>query len=197
MGKLCDNTSVGQEIWRGSELLMIDRAKFPHAFALPAGHLDGDVNDDGIKREVMEEVGLTIVENEIVFPTRRIDNRCKREGGSFHDWTHYCAKQWTGEVIIKPDEVTKAFWASIELLERLAKRTEYFMFKYNIPDDQVGKLTGAIFGRNPDGSETDPEWKSDKGLEPVWYYIFRETCHFDWLAPTFGTPTDFPAKKKS
>lgn len=39
MPKICDHTSVGMFVWRGGKLLLIERAKFPFGFAVPAGHL--------------------------------------------------------------------------------------------------------------------------------------------------------------
>ncbi len=48
------------------------------------------------------------------------------------------------------------------------------MKKYGIPYDNVGKLTVAIFGNDPALKNTDPEWKEQMGLEPVWYYILKK-----------------------
>ena len=44
MAKICDNTSVGQIIRDGDKIVVIERANYPEAFALPAGHGGGGPN---------------------------------------------------------------------------------------------------------------------------------------------------------
>ena len=172
MGKICDHTSVGQVVWQGGrDLLMIERLNYPQAFALPAGHLDGDSYEDGAKRETKEEVGLEIVDNDCLFHCQ-VDNPCKRENGTRHNWKIYRAHFWNGEVKAVSD-AKRFFWASPERLRELAKRTEYFMGKYGLPFDRVGDLTKAIFG-DPQAKKTDPEWVQEMGLEPVWYYLLKK-----------------------
>ncbi|MDP1689523.1 MAG: NUDIX domain-containing protein [bacterium] len=61
MSKICDNKSVGQIIYKGNILLMIERKNFPKSYALPAGHLDGDTFDIAARRETKEEVGINIL----------------------------------------------------------------------------------------------------------------------------------------
>ena len=171
--KQCDNTSVGQIVRDGENIAVIERANYPQAFALPAGHVDGDPHfADAVLRELKEEVGLTIEENEPVFK-EDIDNPCKREGGSHHAWEVYTALRWSG-ILKAGSDARKARWFSPDDLRKIAERTEYFMKKYNIPYDRVGALTVAIFGKNPADKKTDPEWKAHMGLEPVWYYILKK-----------------------
>jgi len=45
-------------VWKGEKLLLIERAKFPFAYAPPAGHCDGDDFEFTAKKELEEEVGL-------------------------------------------------------------------------------------------------------------------------------------------
>lgn len=173
MSKTCDNTSVGQIIREGKNIVIIERANYPEAYALPAGHVDEDPSfTDAIIRELEEEAGLLVEENKSVF-TEDINNPCKRAGGSHHLWKVYEALRWSG-ILKGGSDAKKADWFSPSDLKKIAKRTEYFMKKYNIPYNQVGKLTIAIFGKNPEDKATDPEWKKEMGLEPVWYYILKK-----------------------
>lgn len=173
MAKLCDNTSVGQIIRGGEKIVVITRKNYPEAYALPAGHVDGDPNfTDAMIREIKEEAGLLVEENKSVF-RESIDNPCKREGGSHHLWEVFEALRWSGELKAGSD-AKEARWFSSADLKRIAERTEYFIKKYGISYEQVGKLTVAIFGKNPEDKATDPEWKEEMGLEPVWYYILKK-----------------------
>ncbi|MDP3954580.1 MAG: NUDIX hydrolase [bacterium] len=173
MAKICDNTSVGMIIKNGDDMAIIFRKNYPEAYALPAGHVDGDNPwNVGLKREVREEVGLDVTQDKVVFK-KDIDNPCKRENGSHHSWEVSEAISWTGELKAGYD-AKEARWRNLEKVKELARRTEYFINKYAIPYDAVGELTVAIFGINPGEKKTDPEWKENPGLEPVWYYILKE-----------------------
>lgn len=173
MAKICDNTSVGQIIQQGHRVVLIERRNYPRAYALPAGHVDGDNPwSAGVEREVREEIGLDIKENIELF-RREIDNPCKREGGSRHLWKVYRAVSWSGELKAGSD-AKRAFWADPGQLRRFVERTDSFIKKYGIAYERVGDLTRAIFGKDPAGAETDPEWREEMGLEPVWYFILKE-----------------------
>src|SRR3989338_8465242 len=173
MAKVCDNTSVGQIIRDGGKIVVIERANYPEAFALPAGHVDGDPNFTyAVIRELEEEAGLKVEKNNLVFE-EDIDNPCKRQGGTHHLWKVYEALNWSGELKAGSD-AKKAVWFSPAELQKIAARTEHFMKKYGISHDQVGKFTVAIFGKNPVEKATDPEWKREMGLEPVWYHILKK-----------------------
>ena len=168
----CDNTSVGviiQEI--DGRILLIKRTNYPEAIALPAGHLDSDSFENGLLREVEEEVGI-FVDRYSLMLNDRFDNPCKRENGGFHHWKVFRANAWHGEMKAGSD-AKEAFWASRKQLQKYSARLEYFMKKYQVSACDIGKLTRAIFG-DPVFRSTDPEWKENPGLEPVWYYIFKE-----------------------
>lgn len=174
MARPCDNTSVGEIIeGRDGRVVIIERANYPESYAMPAGHVDGEaVWNAGIKRECREEVGLDILNDELVFG-EDIDNPCKRDGGTHHVWKVYHTTSFTGE-LKAGDDAKKAYWKTLDEVKTIATRTEYFMKKYNIPYTQVGALTRAIFGDNPAEKKTDLEWKADMGLEPVWYYFLKK-----------------------
>ena len=174
MPKTCDHTSVGVLVYLGKELLMIERKNYPQAYALPAGHCDGDTVGIASDRELNEEVGIRPVMLSRLL-RQVIENPCKRTDGDYHDWEVYLAEIWEGAAKAGSD-AKKFFWASPEKLKQLAERTEYFMKKYDVPYTDVGALTFAIFG-NPQSSEqnrTDEEWYLEMGLEPVWYYILKK-----------------------
>ena len=117
-----------------------------------------------LEKESMEEVGIEIIENKLVWKGT-INNLCKREGGDYHMWEVFEAISWTGEPKAG-DDAKEFFWALSERLVQLANRTEYFMKKYDISYDRVADLTRAI--------SVDPQWRGDMGLEPVWYFILKE-----------------------
>lgn len=172
MPKICDNKSVGVIIEDNHGVsALIERENYPEAFAPIAGHVDGTAEDEAAKNEAKEEGGLTLGEFTKVFE-EDISNPCKREGGSHHFWTVYESHSWTGELKASSD-AKKAHWMTPEQVRRIAARTEYFMRKYGVGYEDVDRLTRAIFG-DPEKKLTNPEWKREMGLEPVWYYIYKK-----------------------
>lgn len=151
MAKICDHTSVGMFVWQGEKLLLIERAKFPAGFAVPAGHVDGDPSFElSAQRELEEEVGLKVEDLKLLVEGRK-DNMCRREDGTWHHWKLYEAKT-TGELKRSEDETKRAGWYSKEEIQHLAQRTE----KYNSKEI------------------SDEEWEKNPGLEPVMYEWFKE-----------------------
>ncbi len=157
MSKVCDHTSVGILVWKSDTLLLIERARFPFGYAVPAGHVDGDETYEvAAKRELFEEVGLQATSLRLLFEGRK-ENLCRREGGTWHYWKLYEAEV-TGELVPCKDETKHVGWYAKEDLVRFAKRTE----KY---------IAGDI---------SEQEWEQDPGLELVMYEWFREMglCKF-------------------
>ena len=186
MAKICDNKSVGVRIKRDGLSAHIMRLNFPRgAVAKIAGHCDGDAFELAAINEASQEGGLTVVSSDLrrVFKDR-IQNPCKRDGGHYHDWEVYEVLNFEGTLRAGSD-AREVFWATAEDIERYAKRTEYFMKKHRIPYQNVGALTAAIFGSDPSGSGTDPEWLAEAGMEPVWYFIDRECGEYHWPPPIF------------
>ena len=169
MAKICDHTSVGMLVWNDDKLLLIERAKFPFGYAIPAGHVDGDINfgdetnnheaayQRAAKRELKEEVGLDTLEIELVTEGRK-ENPCRREGGSWHYWKFYKVDVNTGGADVADkisrslDETKKTGWYTNEQIAKLATRTE---------DYKAGKIAEA-------------DWEKNPGLEPVMYEWFKE-----------------------
>jgi len=151
MSKICDHTSVGMIVRRDGKILLIERAKFPKGFACPAGHVDGDESYEvSAQRELKEEVGLDAARLELLVD-KRMDNPCRCEGGSWHQWKVYEVEA-TGDIERSLDETKKAGWYSIEDMQALAEKTEKF---------QKGEIA-------------EEEWNEHPGLEPVWYDWFKE-----------------------
>lgn len=171
MGKKCDNTSSGTIFEKEGEIVLIKRFNYPEAIALPAGHLDGDSPENNARKESAEEVELIPHKLQLLW-NGDIDNPCKREGGSHHQWSVFRALDWGGELKAGSD-AAEAFRASTDQLNEYARITERFMKKYGVPYTEVGRLTYAIFG-NPAKKQTDPEWRASLGFEPVWYWILKE-----------------------
>ncbi len=149
--KACDHTSVGILVWKDERLLLIERARFPPGFAVPAGHVDADLAyEDAARRELKEEVGLDAEDMELILEMRK-ENPCRREGGTWHNWKIYKALA-TGDIVRSKDETKRAGWYARDQIKELADRTEKHLSK-EISDEE--------FARNP-------------GLEPVMYELFKE-----------------------
>ncbi len=150
MSKVCDHTSVGILVWDKDKLLLIERKNFPFGFAPPAGHLDGDNFEEGARRELKEEVGLSATALKLVIKGKK-DNKCRREDGNYHDWEIFEGKT-SGQVVGSKDETKKVGWFSKEEIRSLAERTEEY-------------LSGKI---------DDEVWKLSPGIEEVWFQWFKE-----------------------
>ena len=151
MPKICDHTSVGMFVWRNDKLLLIERARFPFGFAIPAGHVDGDPKfEKAAERELKEEVGLSTESLELISEGKK-ENHCRREGGTWHYWKLYQVIA-TGEINRSKDETNKADWYTKDEIKKLAEKTE----KYN--EKQI----------------SEDEWNKNPGLEPIMYEWFKE-----------------------
>jgi ADP-ribose pyrophosphatase YjhB (NUDIX family) len=151
MSKKCDHTSVGMFVWKDNELLLIERARYPFGFAVPAGHVDGDLDyEESAKRELKEEVGLETDDLELIGEGRK-ENHCRREDGTWHYWKIYNVKV-RGNIERNQDETKQAGWYSKEEISLLTEKTE----KYNNKDI------------------TEEEWNQNPGPEPVMYEWFKE-----------------------
>ena len=148
--KKCDHTSVGILVWQDSNLLLIERKKFPFGFGPPAGHCDGDDFETAARRELEEEVGLKATSLRLVTEGRR-NNPCRRPEGTWHHWKIYQAEA-EGEVQRSLEETEQAGWYSKRQIEDLARRTEQYL---------AGKIS-------------EKEWRKSPGLEPVWYQWMKE-----------------------
>lgn len=151
MPKKCDHTSVGMFVWRNDKLLLIERARFPFGFAIPAGHVDGDETfEKAARRELSEEVGL-IAKNLKLISESRKENPCRREDGTWHYWKLYQVTA-TGEINRSKDETKMAGWYTKDEIKKLADKTE----KYNRKEI------------------SEDEWNKNPGLELIMYEWFKE-----------------------
>ena len=149
--KICDHTSVGMFVWKDGELLLIERAKFPFGFAVPAGHVDGDTSyEESAQRELREEVGLDAGDLKLVAEGRR-ENRCRREGGTWHHWKMYEITV-TGNINRSEDETKQVGWYTKEQIRALGEKTQ----KYNAKEI------------------SEEDWEKNPGLEPIMYDWFKE-----------------------
>jgi ADP-ribose pyrophosphatase YjhB (NUDIX family) len=147
----CDHTSVGMFVWKGEDLLLIERAKTPFGYAIPAGHVDGDASyEASARRELEEEVGISALSLELTAEGRR-ENPCRREGGSWHYWKLYTVT-WEGELTRSEDETKRAGWYSRAEVQSLADRTVAY---------REGQLAEEV-------------WQQHPGLEPIMYDWFKE-----------------------
>jgi len=119
--KRCPNGSVGVIIENSlGHILLIDRATFPYGYAAPAGHTEiGEAPEDAARREVVEEVGLTLQDLTLVW-RGVIQNPCRR-GYDEHEWWVYRAKApELARVRIDKNAARSARWVNLEDLATLA-----------------------------------------------------------------------------
>ena len=155
MTKQCDHKSVGMMVWHDDKLLLIERAKPPYGFAIPAGHVDDDaLFEDAARRELEEEVGLIADSLELVIEGRK-DTSCRR-GGAWHYWKIYRVET-SGELDRSLEETKQTRWASRDELQTLAKRTIQYI----------------------EGNITEEEWEQNPGLEVVMYEWFQKIGALD------------------
>ncbi len=151
MTKQCDHTSVGMLVWRDEKLLLIERAKYPFGFAVPAGHVDADQTfEAAATRELKEEVGLDAQTLELIGEKRK-ENPCRRENGTWHYWKIYKVSA-QGELRRSEDETKRAGWYTPEQVRQLGKRTEEYL-EHRISED---------------------DWAKSPGLEPVMHEWLKE-----------------------
>ena len=87
--------SVGAIVKKNDKYLLIDRVNIPLGFAGLAGHIDDDEPPEvAIKREVMEESGLSVSSCKILFEEEILWNYCS--SAKAHKWWLYeCEVQGT------------------------------------------------------------------------------------------------------
>lgn len=168
MAKKCDNTSVGILVRNDDKILLIERKQYNFGFAFPAGHGDGDSPLVCAKKELGEEVGLTMEEG-VVKLEMTLQNPCKREGGTYHDWSVVEAAKWSGDVNIEqPDDEAKSYlWADKEKISSIAKRLEDFTGSVGI-ELKIENLPAIVKAVNENSA-----WAESPGLEPPMYFLFK------------------------
>lgn len=156
MAKVCDHTSVGV-IVRNQEgkFALLKRAKFPVGIAPPAGHIDdhGGV-EQAAEDEVYEELGISVkgkLQRTAIYE-RRVENRCRREGGDYHIWYIFKATIESSELRPSPDETKGADWYDQDGLQMFADRTAAY---------HTGKIS-------------EKDWTANPGLEEVWVPFMSE-----------------------
>lgn len=167
MPKTCDNKSVGILVWEDGRLLMIERRKYNFGFALPAGHQDGDDAETAAYKELSEEVGL-LTETLEEKAKLTLPNPCKRGGGTYHDWTIFEAKSWSGNIKPSADETKSYVWAGPQEITVLSIRLQKFSQKKGLLLEPKN-LPTLVKETN-----TDAGWQKNPGLEPPMYFLFKK-----------------------
>lgn len=161
MAKTCDHTSVGV-VLRDQEgrFALLKRALFPVGIAPAAGHIDDHGGPEkAAKDEVSEELGVSVhgkLQRTAIYD-RRVDNKCRREGGSYHHWYVFEATVEQTKLLPSPDETKGANWYMREDLQALANRTAAY---------HAGKIS-------------EEAWKTDPGLEEVWVPFLHELGYIE------------------
>lgn len=160
--KVCDNTSVGMIVRnQHGHIAVIERRNFPLAYALPAGHCDGDSYPQAAIREAKEEIGVEAISQEKTWGGT-FSNPCRRQGGSHHDWQIFEVKEWHGTPSAGSDART-LIWLPENSILSLARRTASISKKYWQTGQSHLELTRHL--------ASDPEWQNYPGLELVWCNI--------------------------
>ena len=164
MPKPCDHTSVGIIIRNpAGHIAVIKRKNFPVAYALPAGHCDGDDPIQAAKREAREEVNVGIEDERLVL-TEEFGNPCRRERGTHHAWWVFEPKECDIGAAEPGSDAKELIWLPESDIASLANRTWLIAKKYGFR----GFSSHAAL---VDLLTADPEWKAYLGLELVWCII--------------------------
>lgn len=128
MVPLCDNKSVGVVITNlDGDVLLLERARFPLGLAPPAGHVDehGGCIEAAIA-EVCEEVGISLQPKNLIVKVsdRRVANKCRRDGGDYHDWTIYTSTVNDASLSPDPHETNGATWYTKSEIQELVTKTK-------------------------------------------------------------------------
>jgi len=150
MSTRCDHKSVGIVVWKGGELLLLERRNFPFGFAPPAGHLDGDSYEEAARRELKEEVGLEATNLKLLYEERS-DTSCRRGEDGWHYWKIYEAKV-KGEIKRSLQETKQVGWYNLKQIKDLANKTQ----------------------RYRETKISDADWQKDPGIENVWLDWFNK-----------------------
>lgn len=97
------------------ETLLFMRKKFPFLWTIPGGHLEvGEDPSQCGMREVLEEVGLTVRDPELVYNDIVEHDSCQG-GADVHHWHLYKAASYDGNVRIQADEGEPRFrWMKLD-----------------------------------------------------------------------------------
>jgi mutator protein MutT len=102
------------------DVLMIDRKIEPFGWACPAGHVDsGETPAKAMVREVKEEMGLNVVEYELLHHEFVAWNTCSH-GVRGHDWYVFVVQKFDGDVFIEKKEVKNYQWVPAEKMDTLS-----------------------------------------------------------------------------
>ncbi|MFI6510839.1 NUDIX hydrolase [Streptosporangium sp. NPDC050855] len=158
---VCDHTSIGVIVTdEHGRYLLIERAEYPHAWALPAGHVDDHGNPwKTASEKITEGIGLTIGQLEHMTGGWRPNQCCRlvRQGSTpGHHWTIYRAIVASAPVP-SADKTRVTRWVTGAELQALADRT-------------------AAYAR---GKVTETEWAASPGLEDVWRWWLRRVGILD------------------
>ena len=158
MARFCDHTTVGVVVRnQEGEILMVERRHPPYGWAPLTGHVDKNIDIDGYA--LWEDAAQSTVQDMIgAAPTGirplgrgRRENECSREGGDWHEWVVFEAIV-EGDLNVDPELVLNWKWAGAGELDEMQRRTE-------------------AWHRVEFGSE---RWREEPGLDPTWYWFFRD-----------------------
>lgn len=106
--------SVGIFVFnRDNQALFFKRKIFPFVFTIPAGHLDvGEKPKNAVKRELLEETGITVKELKLITQKNIIGDECRR-GADIHKWHLYSTTVESATNIKINNEGAQPIWLTL------------------------------------------------------------------------------------
>lgn len=123
--------SVGAIIEKDGQTLLIDRANPPYGLACPAGHVDTDEEPEpAMRREVLEETGLEVVNSELLIEEFVPWNKCTK-GVQGHYWYVFRVEA-EGDLKPKEREAKSTGWYALKNVAHLEPVWEYWFEKLEL-----------------------------------------------------------------
>lgn len=151
--KECTNKCVGMIVWKGTNLLMVERKTPPFGFAIPTGHLEEDEDfEEAAIRELKEETGLIAIQlRYLMHDCISILPFCSKGSIYSHNCRIYRVfYEDRGEITINKEEIKIIGWYDLNKIKKLSLRMKKYL----------------------DGRISEKEWERSPGLNPICYRWF-------------------------
>lgn len=104
-------------IHKDDKCLLIKRRSFPFGYSFPGGHLEyAETPMATISREIFEELGLQLLQAELIFEGKIDITKC-RYGADSHYWYLYRCRVEDNPVVLNPESESADWFTYKEALE--------------------------------------------------------------------------------